>query len=131
MLPAAKPLRVMLVDDDGIFRNFVRQGLEELPGVVVLEAGNGHEACRLLQAGGDDFALIVCDVYMPDMDGIELLDFLANRNYQGKLTMVSGGDLTVLQIARTFAVQSGLQLVGAFPKESVTPALLGAILDFG
>lgn len=127
---AAGPMGVLLVDDDGIFRNFVRQSLEEMSTVAVQEAGNGHEACRLLQATTDGFDLIVCDVFMPDMDGMEFLDVLVRQRYRGKLTMVSGGDPTILEIARTFAVQSGLTLTGAFPKDAVTPSLLRAVLDF-
>jgi hypothetical protein len=53
-------------------------------------------------------------------------DFLVGHQYRGKLTIVSSADKLILDVARTFAVQSGLQLVGAFPKEAVTPALLGA-----
>jgi CheY-like chemotaxis protein len=125
------PMRILLVDDDAIFRNYVRQALEELTRLEVMEARNGHEAGLLLQTNEAAMGLIVCDVFMPDMDGLEFLDYLVKHRYRGKLTMVSGGDATILEVARTFAVDSGLQLVGAFPKEAVTPALLGAILDFG
>jgi hypothetical protein len=44
--------------------------------------------------------------------------------------MLSSGDKNILEVARTFAVASGLKLVGAFPKEAVTVALLAAILNF-
>jgi CheY-like chemotaxis protein len=130
MRNAASPMRVLLVDDDGIFRHFVRQTLEEMSPVAVQEAGNGHEASRLLLSTTDGFDLIVCDVFMPDMDGLEFLDVLVSQCYRGKLTVVSGGDPTMLEIARTFAVQSGLRLTGAFPKEAVNASLLRAILDF-
>jgi CheY-like chemotaxis protein len=96
----------------------------------IQEAGDGREARRLLKASANGVDLIVCDVFMPDMDGMEFLNFLLRHNYRGKLTMVSSGDRMILEVARTFAVQSGLQLVGAFPKETVTSALLGAILKF-
>jgi CheY-like chemotaxis protein len=123
-------MRVLLVDDDSIYRNFLRQSLEELGITDIQEAGEGHAASRLLQRGAAGMDLIVCDVFMPDMDGMEFLDFLVRQNYRGKLTMVSSADKMILEVARTFAVGSGLQLVGAFPKEALTPALLGAILKF-
>jgi CheY-like chemotaxis protein len=126
----ANPVRVLLVDDDDIFRNFVREALEELGKIEVQEANDGNKARHLLRTSAEKPDLIVCDVFMPDMDGMEFLDFLVGHGYRGKLTMVSGGDASILDVARTFAVQSGLQLIGAFPKASVTPALLGAILNF-
>jgi CheY-like chemotaxis protein len=130
MLERATSVRVLLVDDDQIFRNFARQALDELHGVEVREAGNGLEACHLLQKAEAAFDLIISDIFMPDMDGMEFLHALAALRYRGKLTIMSGGDSTILEIARTYAVQSGLQLAGAFPKESVTALLLRAILNF-
>ena len=130
MVTATRTSRVLLVDDETIFRDFVRQALEGLGRVAVQEAGNGQEACHLLQADTEGFDLLVCDVFMPDMDGIELLGALARQHYRGKLTLVSGGNPTMLELARTFAVKSGLRLAGAFPKENLTPVLLQAILDF-
>jgi CheY-like chemotaxis protein len=126
----ASLVRVLLVDDDEIFRNFVREALEEFGSMEIQEAHNGDEARRLLRASAEEVDLIVCDVFMPDMDGMEFLNFLVEHRYLGKLTMVSGGDALILDVARTFALQSGLQLVGAFPKNAVTPALVGAILNF-
>ncbi|MEY4344280.1 MAG: hypothetical protein RL032_112 [Pseudomonadota bacterium] len=130
MLQNPSPMRVLLVDDDAIYRDFLRQLLEEMGATDIQEAGDGREARRLLKASANGVDLIVCDVFMPDMDGMEFLNFLLRHNYRGKLTMVSSGDRMILEVARTFAVQSGLQLVGAFPKETVTSALLGAILKF-
>ena len=125
-----KPIRVMLIDDDAVFRNYLHQALEEWVRIEVHEARNGQEACKLFKECSTEFDLIVCDVFMPDMDGLEFLDYLCRQKYRGKLTMVSGGDPVILEIARTFAVQSGLQLAGAFPKEAVTSALLSAIVNF-
>jgi CheY-like chemotaxis protein len=130
MSNSTNPMRVLLVDDDAIFRNFLRQALEGLGTTDIQEAGDGKQASRLMQRSVVEVDLIVCDVYMPDMDGMEFLDFLVRHKYRGKLTMVSSGDRMILDLARTFAIESGLKLVGAFPKEAVTPALLGAILNF-
>jgi CheY-like chemotaxis protein len=130
MMNPTNPIRVLLVDDDVIYRNFLRQTLDVLGTAHVQEATDGREARRQLLASKVDMDLVVCDIFMPDMDGMEFLEFLVHHQYWGKLTIVSSADKLILDVARTFAVQSGLQLVGAFPKEAVTPALLGAILNF-
>lgn len=71
---AEAPLRVLIVDDETPARRRLRELLDDcaaaLPLVVVGEAGDGHEAIDLLQATSAD--LVLTDIHMPGMDGIEL-----------------------------------------------------------
>jgi two-component system response regulator AlgR len=71
---ADAPLRVMVVDDEGPARRRLRELLDDcaaqLPLVVVGEASNGREALDLMSSAPAD--LVVLDIHMPDMDGIEL-----------------------------------------------------------
>jgi two-component system, chemotaxis family, chemotaxis protein CheY len=65
--------RVLIVDDSGVGRKLTRRCLEFV-GVVgsdILEAEDGQRALALLEAGGID--LLVTDINMPVMDGLELL----------------------------------------------------------
>lgn len=68
------PLRVMVVDDEAPARRRLRELLDDCAAqmslVVVGEAGNGREALDLLSQAPAD--LVVTDIHMPDMDGIEL-----------------------------------------------------------
>ena len=68
------PLHVLIVDDEAPARRRLRELLhdcaEVLPLLVVGEAGNGREAVELLRAVTAD--LVITDIRMPDMDGIEL-----------------------------------------------------------
>jgi len=65
------PDRILVVDDDGSSRLFARTVLEKR-GYVVIEAGDGVEALARLRDAGPT-ALVVADLNMPDMDGLELL----------------------------------------------------------
>ena len=65
----AKP-RILLVDDDPSLLQVVSLGLG-LQGYDVVTASDGSEALRMLQAG-EMPQLIISDVMMPEMDGIEL-----------------------------------------------------------
>ncbi len=69
------PLRVLIVEDSSAMRAFVRAALED-DGAEVLEAGNGFEALRILPR--DDFSLVIVDVNMPDINGLELISFMRN-----------------------------------------------------
>jgi len=71
---ADAPIRVMVVDDETPARRRLRELLDDcsasLPIAVVGEAANGREALDLMQSAPPD--LVLTDIHMPDMDGIEL-----------------------------------------------------------
>jgi len=71
---ADAPLRVMIVDDEAPARRRLRELLDDcasvLPLAVVGEAANGREAMEILHAVTAD--LVLSDIHMPEMDGIEL-----------------------------------------------------------
>lgn len=72
-------IRVMLVDDQNLVRKGVRSLLELSPDIeVVAEAADGAEAIRLLPDIKPDVMLL--DMRMPGMSGIEVLRTLANNN---------------------------------------------------
>jgi two-component system, LytTR family, response regulator AlgR len=68
------PLKILVVDDEAPARRRLRELLEDcsgaLPLVVIGEASNGREALDLLGSASAD--LVLSDIRMPDMDGIEL-----------------------------------------------------------
>ena len=71
---ADAPLRVMIVDDEAPARRRLRDLLDDcasvMPLAVVGEAANGREAMEILHAVTTD--LVLSDIHMPEMDGIEL-----------------------------------------------------------
>ena len=60
---------VLVVDDEAIVRNFMKRVLAG-EGYDVLSATNGREALALVEVGAID--LVVTDIMMPELDGIEL-----------------------------------------------------------
>jgi two-component system chemotaxis response regulator CheY len=62
---------VMVIDDSGSFRTVVKLALQKA-GYTVVEAGDGKEALAKLD-GSLKVNLIVCDVNMPNMDGLTFL----------------------------------------------------------
>jgi len=71
---ADSPLKVLVVDDEAPARHRLREVLDDctsaVPLVVVGEAASGREALSLLGTTPAD--LVLTDIHMPDMDGIEL-----------------------------------------------------------
>ena len=66
-------IRVLIVDDSSVMRKIVERSLRQagLQIAQVLEAGNGVEALSALNGGKVD--LILCDINMPVMDGLEFV----------------------------------------------------------
>lgn len=65
-------LRILLVDDHTMNRMVARATiLREAPEFIIAEAANGEEALRKM--GSEHFDLVLLDIIMPDINGIEVL----------------------------------------------------------
>jgi DNA-binding NarL/FixJ family response regulator len=86
---AAPPIRVFLVDDVKELRMLVRLTLDEDPGIeVVGEASTGREGVAGVEATQPDVVLV--DLSMPDMDGLEALPLMRERAPGARLVVLSG-----------------------------------------
>jgi len=80
--------RILVVDDDASLREAVRTLLQQ-EGFEVDEAEEGTAALRMSRLKPYD--LIVCDVYMPGMDGIEVIRQLRRESKSTTIIAMSGG----------------------------------------
>jgi CheY-like chemotaxis protein len=80
-------IRVMLVDDEGLVRRVVGDALGEA-GFDVLSAGLGSEALALLDREAPD--VLVCDLSMPGMDGLDLFREARRRRPQLPAILLTG-----------------------------------------
>lgn len=112
-----KPIpSVMVVDDDAFSRDVLQEMLAAQGILDVQTADNGRSALRVLEAMATPPDLLICDVFMPDMDGIEFMSELAQRQYRGDVVLVTGVDVETLSLAREIAAGQGLRLLGSFTK---------------
>lgn len=78
--------RILIVDDSSTIRRMVKASLDALSAEFI-EASSGLEAIEQLAVGA--FDLMVLDLNMPDMHGLEVLGFVrANRKFQHLPVMV-------------------------------------------
>ena len=80
-------LRLILVDDHKMLREGLRRTLEELGFAVIAEAGDGEEGVRLAAAMRPDVMLM--DVSMSEMDGVEATRQIVERNPNAKVVMLT------------------------------------------
>jgi two-component system chemotaxis response regulator CheY len=72
---------VLVVEDSKAIRSMIRVSLEEAGGFFAVEAGNGFEALKTLPTRR--FDLIITDINMPDINGLELIGFVkSNPEYK-------------------------------------------------
>jgi two-component system, chemotaxis family, chemotaxis protein CheY len=79
--------RVLLVDDQPELRRLIRRSLHRA-GYLVVEAWNGRVAIELAQRG--EFDVVISDVRMPDVSGIELLSTLRDLDPDLPVVLTSG-----------------------------------------
>ena len=66
--------KVLVVEDSAAMRSLIASTVEELTGYETVEAGNGFEALKALP--GHRFDLIITDINMPDINGLEIIHFV-------------------------------------------------------
>lgn len=85
---SARPRTVLLVDDDHDVRETSADMLEEL-GYRVMQAASGLEALDKL-AENPDLEVMVTDIRMPGMSGLELSELAGKRREDLKIILISG-----------------------------------------
>lgn len=80
---------ILLVEDNEAVRSFTREILEQT-GHRVIEAMNGRHALELVERISQPIHLLVTDVVMPDLGGVELADALGQRLDDLQVIFVSG-----------------------------------------
>lgn len=80
--------KILLVDDDDGFRESISQTLD-LFDYTVVEANNGLKALEILRE--QDVDLVLTDILMPEMEGVEFSEAVRNARPNLKMIAMSGG----------------------------------------
>jgi len=77
---------ILLVEDSATTRALIRAVIEEMGDFTTVEAASGFEALKLLPT--EEFSLVITDVNMPDINGLELISFLKNNPRYSHIPLV-------------------------------------------
>lgn len=113
---------ILIVDDNAAVREVLRVGLEAA-GHTVREAKNGREGIRAFRNEPCD--LVITDIYMPERDGLELIEALRRTHPKVKILAMSGasGTMDYLNKARSLGAATVIR------KPFVMPTVLNAVMD--
>lgn len=87
------PTRILLVDDEVDFVEMLSMRLQEA-GEKVTPAYNGEECLKVLEKEKDQIDVVILDIRMPGMDGIEVLREIKNRFPLIEVIMLTGHGTT-------------------------------------
>lgn len=112
---------ILIVDDSSTMRKIISRSLRQagLPIDDILEAGDGIEGVNVLQTSGKTINLILSDINMPNMDGLEFVKAVRANGYTMPIVMITteGGEDVIAEAMASGAKDS--------IKKPFTPEQLG------
>jgi DNA-binding response OmpR family regulator len=114
---------IILVEDDSDQRLGLKMALE-IAGYTVREASNGREALILQRERASIF--LITDIFMPELDGFELIETVRRESPTTKIVVVSGGGKRAKQ---DYLASAGLMGVDATLQKPFAITALLSTLD--
>jgi len=121
-------LTYLLVEDQGFQRWLIASMLEGLGAKAVYPVSDGGAALEVLERLGDSIDVVVSDLDMPGMDGMELIRHMAEQRYRASFLVVSGHSQPLLATVETMAREYGVNFLAAI-KKPLTRAKFEAALE--
>jgi len=124
-------LSVLVVDDDDLQRQFLARLLNRAGIGPLFWATNGRSALEAFREEQQPIDVVVCDLLMPEMDGIEFLKQVSDEGYNPSIVISSGADEDTQREMETVARTHGLRVLGFIPKPVSVDALLTVLARHG
>ncbi|MDO8466400.1 MAG: EAL domain-containing response regulator [Gallionella sp.] len=121
-------MKILVLDDDPFTLKLIARMLANLGYKSVTLCDNGHAALEQVDSRENRPDMILLDLNMPEMDGIEFVHHLVERRYAGSLILFSGEDEHMLQAAEKLVQTHKIKVPGSLQKP-VTPEKLAALLE--
>lgn len=109
-------LSVLVVEDHDFQRRMLVRLLADLGVAAVAEAADGQDALERLRAGSVRADIVLTDLDMPRMDGIELIRHVAEQHLAQAVVIASGLEPALLHSVEQMARAYGLQVLGNVEK---------------
>lgn len=116
-------INILVLDDESFMLKLLGRMLANLGYTAVSTCDNGHAALELFDRSNDSPNLILLDLNMPEMDGLEFVRHLVERHYIGSLLLVSGEDERMQQAAEKLARAHKITVLGHLHKPASAQGL--------
>lgn len=120
--------KILVLDDDPFMLKLLARMLENFGYTAVSTCDNGLAALALVDRPGARPDLILLDLNMPEMDGLEFVRHLVEHRYTGSLILFSGEDEQMLLAAEKLVRAHKISMLGHLSKP-VKPEGLAALIE--
>lgn len=118
--------RILIVEDSSMTRSMIRAVVEEFDDYETVEAKNGFEALKLLPT--EEFSLIITDINMPDINGLELINFVKkNPRYKDIPLMIISTEKSEEDKRRGMSMGANAYVTKPFNPEDLQAAIEGLL----
>jgi len=116
-------IKILILDDEPLMHKLLSRMLANLGYTSVATRDNGRAALEMVDNPNDAPNLILLDLNMPEMDGLEFVRHLVERHYIGSLILVSGEDERMQQAAEKLARAHKITVLGHLHKPASAQGL--------
>ena len=109
-------IKIMVLDDDTFMLKLLYKMLLKQGFTSVTVHDNGHDALGQVDDAEARPDLILLDLNMPEMDGIEFVRYLVERHFSGSLILVSGEDERMLRTTEKLVQAHKIPILGYLHK---------------
>jgi EAL domain-containing protein (putative c-di-GMP-specific phosphodiesterase class I)/FixJ family two-component response regulator len=125
-LMKANELNILVVEDDDFQRQMIVKMLRSLGVISICNAGNGKQALEIIRRENEKpVDIVVCDLNMPEMDGLEFLRYLSQEQHNVSIILISALGSKLLTSAVRMTKMYGIKPLGAIEK----PIMLGQLKE--
>lgn len=117
--------RLILIDDSQEFCDFVSRVAEEKEYDVKVTL---RPEDFMREYEGFDPTVVVLDILLPNIDGIELIRWLAHQQCHAPIILVTGGDISNMNSARKMAEMHSLNILAELSKPIEVADLRAALM---
>lgn len=118
-----RSLSFLVVDDDADQRFLLAASLAKMGMTKVAEAGSGREALEKLGRDGGGYDILISDLQMPEIDGMELVRQIGQRRLPVSVILVTALAGDVLQSAAMMTEAYGVAILGTLEKPATKDKL--------
>ena len=123
-------IQIMIVDDETSILDLTQRHLEKMGYCNIITCQSGQLALEKYQENTVSFDIIISDLNMPEMNGVEFLRHLSEEGYCGGIILLSGEDQRILEVAKELAKARNLNVLGYISKPFKREALELLLSDY-
>lgn len=113
---------ILIVEDSSMTRSMIRAVVEEIDDLETVEAASGFEALKILPS--QTFDLIVTDINMPDINGLELINFVKkDERYRGIPLLIVSTEKSDEDKERGMAIGANAYITKPFKPQQLQDAV--------